>query len=216
MNSDGTSIFRKFGIVKSASLIGTIIIIIVLLIVSGNIIENLNADQIMVIQRVGTGKLVWHVRPGWKTQFFGRVTKYWKLDTYEFQIPVRFNDGGHGTIHGSVNYELPLEVENLNSLHMKYGSQASIQKDLIEVVVNKCVYMTGPLMSSKESYAEKRTNLIRYIEDQIKNGVYATSQKDIILQLLKMQLKQLEQYIKIKRLDHLVIVDVFHFSLQKI
>lgn len=39
--------------------------------------------------------------------------------------------------------------------------------------------MTGPLMSSKESYAEKRTNLIRFIEDQISNGVYKTAQKDI-------------------------------------
>jgi hypothetical protein len=34
--------------------------------------------------------------------------------------------------------------------------------------------MTGPLMSSKESYAERRNDLLRYIEDQIQGGVYQT------------------------------------------
>ena len=149
------------------------------LILSMNMFENLSADKIMVIQNPLTGKLSWYTTPGVKPQFFGKVTKYVKLETYEFQIPVRFNDGGHGSIVGSVNYELPLGEELLTSLHVKYGSQSAIQKDLIQVVTNKCVYMTGPLMSSKESYAEKRTSLIFYIEDQIKNGVYKTSQKEV-------------------------------------
>lgn len=141
--------------------------------------ENLDADRIMVVQSPVRGSLTWHVTPGIKWQGFGRVTKYYKLDTYEFQIPVRFNDGGHGTIQGSINYELPFDNKNLNSLHMKYGSQEAIQKQLIETVTNKCVYMTGPLMSSKESYAEKRTSLIRYIEDQINYGVFRTTQKEM-------------------------------------
>jgi len=141
--------------------------------------ENLNADKIMVIQNPITGSLTWHNSAGLKWQGFGRITKYIKLETYEFKIPVRFNDGGHGTVIGSVNYEVPLDKEHLTSLHVKYGSQQSIQKDLIEVVTNKCVYMTGPLMSSKESYAEKRTSLIFYIEDQIKSGVYKTTQEEV-------------------------------------
>jgi NADH dehydrogenase/NADH:ubiquinone oxidoreductase subunit G len=39
--------------------------------------------------------------------------------------------------------------------------------------------MTGPIMSSKESYAEKRTSLIFYVEDQITNGVYKTTQREV-------------------------------------
>ena len=34
--------------------------------------------------------------------------------------------------------------------------------------------MTGPLMSSKESYAEKRNELLRLMEDQVQRGVYRT------------------------------------------
>lgn len=74
---------------------------------------------------------------------------------------------------------MPLSGEALLPLHVKYGSQEAIEKQLVQTVVNKCIYMTGPLMSSKESYAEKRTSLIYYIEDQITNGVYKTLQKEV-------------------------------------
>lgn len=79
---------------------------------------------------------------------------------------------------GSLNYEMPLEPQQLTQIHIKYGNQDAVQKQLVETITNKCVYMTGPLMSSKESYAEKRTNLILYIEDQIQGGVYKTTQRE--------------------------------------
>jgi len=141
--------------------------------------ENVNADEIIVIQNPISGTLNWYTSAGIKWQGFGSVTRYNKLKTYDFKIPVRFNDGGHGTIIGSINYELPFDKEHLTQLHTKYGSQEAIQKQLVETVTNKCVYMTGPLMSSSESYSEKRTSLIRYIEDQITSGVYRTSQKEV-------------------------------------
>lgn len=156
-----------------------VVVGIFFLVFAGKIFENVDADQIVCIQSPLSGDLAWHTSAGVKWQGFGKVTNYVKLDTYEFQVPVRFNDGGHGTINGSLNYELPLAAEQLTQIHMKYGSQQAIQKSLVETVTNKCVYMTGPLMSSKESYAEKRTSLILYIEDQIQNGVYKTTQKDV-------------------------------------
>jgi len=166
-------------IVKKVSLFVIGGLFLVFLATFSKIVENLNADKVMVIQNPITGHLTWYTAPGIKWQGFGRITKFIKLETYEFRIPVRFNDGGHGTIVGSVNYEIPLDTEHLTALLVKYGSQAAIQKDLVEVVTNKCVYMTGPLMSSKESYAEKRTSLIFYIEDQIRNGVYKTTQEEV-------------------------------------
>jgi hypothetical protein len=45
---------------------------------------------------------------------------------------------------------------------------------LIGQLISKSVYMTGPMMSSKESNAERRNELIGYIEDQAINGVYST------------------------------------------
>lgn len=152
---------------------------LVFLVLSGSLFQNIDANEIVCIQSPISGKLTWHTTPGTRWQGFGKVSVYKKLKTYIFEIPVRFNDGGHGTIFGSINYEIPFSIDLLNSLHMKYGSDEAIQKQLIETITNKCVYMTGPLMSSKESYAEKRTNLISYIEDQIANGVYKTKQSEV-------------------------------------
>lgn len=164
---------------KLIGLGGAIVVFFASLIVVTNTFESVDASHILCIQSPVSGKLRWQTTPGVKWQGFGKVTEYKKLSTYDFNVPVRFNDGGHGNLIGSLNYELPVDAEHLSQLHIKYGSQQAIQKSLIETVTNKCVYMTGPLMSSKESYAEKRTNLIRYIEDQIMNGVYRTTQKEM-------------------------------------
>jgi hypothetical protein len=55
----------------------------------------------------------------------------------------------------------------------------AIDHELVRQVVNKGVYMSGPLMSSRESYAEKRADLINYITDQIQNGVYRTEHDQV-------------------------------------
>ena len=148
--------------------------------------ENLDAKDIMVIQAPFTGTLTVHTDPGVKWQGFGTVTKYRRRSQYWFSakpdqggqtdqsIKVRFNDGGHATISGSIAWEMPTDYAHAIAVHKKYGSHEAIEQQLVRTVVEKSVYMTGPLMSSKESYAERRNDLLRYIEDQIQGGVYQT------------------------------------------
>jgi regulator of protease activity HflC (stomatin/prohibitin superfamily) len=162
------------------------ILAIVLIFASFNIFESNDADEIMVVQSL-SGDLTWHMTPGnFKWQGFGKVTKYQKRSQFWFSekddqgtemnqaISVRFNDGGHGSVSGSIAWEMPVDEQHLVMLHTKYGSQQAIEQQLVRTIVEKSVYMTGPLMSSKESYAERRNELIRFIEDQIENGVYKT------------------------------------------
>lgn len=150
------------------------IVTVFLLFNSLRFFENVGADEIVVIQAPVSGELTWHTTPGIKYQGFGGVTTYKKRSIYEFEAPVQFNDGGKGIIFGSVQYDLPLDTENLNELHTRFGSMQAIQQQVMEVVTNKVIYMTGPVMSSRESYAEKRNYLISYVQDQIDNGVYQT------------------------------------------
>jgi hypothetical protein len=160
-------------------LIGISIVALILLISSCSIFENLDASHVMVIQSPISGHLAWYTTQGIKFQGFGKVTKYPRRSSYEFKTQVRFNDGGHGTMNGSVQIEAPLDIPHLTNMHIKYGSWEAVESQLVGMTVNKCIYMTGPLMSSKESYAEKRNYLLQYVEDQISNGVYKTIQKDI-------------------------------------
>lgn len=96
-------------------------------------------------------------------------------------IEVRFNDGGHARVSGTARFDLPLDVPHILDLHQTFGSPDAIHDSLIKTVMVKSVYMTGPLLSSKESYSEKRSDLINLIEDQAVNGVFQTEpiQKEV-------------------------------------
>lgn len=182
-------IFRDMSVGRVAAAVALSAVAIVVIFLSGQIVEDVGADEIVVIQSPIAGKLDWHTTPGLKWQGFGSVTKYKKRSTYTFEgataangkivggIEVRFNDGGHGTILGSIQYSMPEDIEALTKLHSSYRSQDVVQKNLIETVTNKSIYLVGTLMSSKESYAEKRNDLIHYVTDQVQNGIYRTRQK---------------------------------------
>ena len=163
---------------------------------SKGLIETKQPDDILVIQSAYSGDLTWYKgTESWVWQIWGESTVYKKRDIYEFDkwidstdpkvpgkctngIDVRFNDGGHGTICGSIQFEMPMDDVNLAKIHTKFKGQAAVKRALIETITGKSVYMSGPLMSSRESYAEKRTSLLFYIEDQIQHGVYRTIQTE--------------------------------------
>lgn len=164
---------------------------VVLLFFIGNSVTTVGADEIVVKQNVFDGQLqVWNT-PGVHWQNFGKLTRYKKSAQYWFSvktdegktddesIKVRFNDGGHGNVSGSLRYNLPTDLSKMILLHSTYGSMSAIDHDLVKQVVSKSVYMTGPLMSSRESYAEKRGDLINFITDQILHGVYRTSRRSV-------------------------------------
>jgi len=188
------------GIRKTLSLVAVGVMLLAVLVLGGKVVQNVDANEIVVIQDPWDGELHWYTSAGIKWQGFGRVTTYSKRAVYDFKceqykegtsesqcadgttdgrISIRFNDGGHGWVDGSIQYEMPLNDANLTELHVRFGSRESIQKQLIETVVNKSVYMTGPLMSSRESFADKRNDLLRYVEDQVEGGVYQTTARDV-------------------------------------
>ena len=161
-------------------------------------VMTVGADEIVVHQSFFNGHLsVWN-DSGVHGQWFGNITRYKKSAQYSFSAPkptknekgevvastepdesikVRFSDGAHSFISGSLRYNLPTDEKHMLLLHSTYGSMGAIDRDLVKQVVAKSVYMTGPLMSSRESYAEKRNDLISFITDQILGGVYKTEKQ---------------------------------------
>ncbi|MFL5731468.1 MAG: hypothetical protein ACJ75J_18405 [Cytophagaceae bacterium] len=177
---------------RKVLLIGLGSFFMMFLLLSGKIVENVDNSEIVIIQSSFTGEISIYTSPGPVAQNFGTATHYKKSNQFWFSkkneegdnqedqsIKIRFNDGGHGQISGSVRWYMPSDAKAILKLHTDFGSQAAIEQQLIRQVVTKAVYMTGPLMSSKESSAEKRNDLLSYIEDQSINGVYRTMQEDI-------------------------------------
>jgi hypothetical protein len=170
------------------------IIFLAAIITTFQMIVDVDAREIVIVHLPFSGKLTVYNTAGWKYQGFGSVTRYHKSFQYNFSSPryikdqdedqdksikVRFNDGGHAQFSGSVRIDLPTDEKNMLNLHTRFGSQGSIENDLIDKTIIKAVYMSSPLMSSKESYAEKRNDLINYVSDQAENGVYKTYQKEV-------------------------------------
>ncbi len=183
---------------NEASLFGLLVklglgvgVLIVGIILVANMVTTVGADEIVVKQDLIGGQLhVWDT-PGVHWQNFGTITRYKRSAQFWFSaredegkktddsIKVRFNDGGHGNISGSLRYTLPVDQNKMLEVHKTFHSMQAIDHELIQQVVNKGVYMSGPLMSSRESYAEKRADLINYITDQIVYGVYRTEHEQI-------------------------------------
>jgi hypothetical protein len=156
-----------------------------------------NADEIVVHQSIGGDLTVWS-EPGWKYQGMGTVTRYKRSAQFDFSqaggahkaksdaekataahdntIGVRFNDQGEAKMSGSVSYDLPLEHEAMLKLHKKFGSMEAIEDRLVRRTVERAVYFSGPLMSSRESAGQRRAELIHFIIEQATRGVYRTSQ----------------------------------------
>lgn len=179
----GLTFMRIVGLVFAA------IVTVTLLIILPKLWEDVDAGEVVIIQDPFDGDLHVYKESGYAWQALGKATHYRKSNQFWFSaaknkddvnmaIPVKWNDGGHAEISGSVRYDLPMDDAKLIKLHSTFGSQNALENQLIKTNIEKAIYMTGPLMSSKESYAEKRNDLIYYIEDQASKGVYKTKQKE--------------------------------------
>jgi hypothetical protein len=181
-------------------ILGAIAVIIALVFVftMGKIGEDVKNNQIVVNQYPFTGKMEFWTTPGFRWQMYGKTTEYYKTNQVWFNeieqddagnlfidgkrnpaFPITYSDKGKGFVLGSVRVELPVEQELLNRIQSHYGSEQRLIEELVKPTLGKVILACGPLMTSLESVAEKRTDLIAYATDQLNNGVYATKVKTI-------------------------------------
>lgn len=158
------------------------------------LVENLEAGKVMVIQSIRTGELTCYTSPGPVFQGFGEVTKYPRQAAYKFDEigkanggaadidtgkELQFNDGGTAHLYGSVNWEMPLDCPQIIALHKAFNSQEGIEARGVAKMINLAIYLSGPAMSSTESSAERRGELVQLIDDQAQHGIHQTTTSTI-------------------------------------
>lgn len=171
--------------------ISVAVLIITFLSCLGKFGEDVKNEEIVINQRPFSGRMEYWTEPGFKWQMFGRTTPYYKTQQYWFggkdiegvehgnPIEVIFNDASVGYIYGSLRVQLPTDIEHLSKIQTAYTGMNRLMNDLVSQNVTKVIYASGPLMSAFESYAEKKNDLISYIDDQLTNGVYKTKVEEI-------------------------------------
>jgi hypothetical protein len=178
------------GILK---MIAGVFLAIISIVTITHIVTNVDALDIVVIQSPVSGEINVYTDPGWKWRGFGKVTTYHRRDQFSFSsskdqgrpvdesISTRFNDGGHGNISGTINWQMPLKVSSIIALHKDFGSIEAIEQQLMRTAVQKVIYNVGPTMSSTESSAEKRPEIPKYIDDQLVHGPYLTKTVSVVV-----------------------------------
>lgn len=160
--------------------------------------EDVKNEEIVVNQFPFSGEMEFWTSPGFKWQWFGKTTHYYKtnqvwfnnitttdrgeLTTYGLEnpaFPITYADKGKGFVLGSVRIELPKTEDHLNLIQEHYGSEDRLMEELIKPTIGKVILACGPLMTSLESVAEKRNDLIAYATDQLNNGIYATTTRTV-------------------------------------
>lgn len=186
---------KKFG---ATGIIVTLVCVVFLGHFADKVGMNVDDSEVVLTQDVYDGDIKVHNTPGWKWTWFAKRTEYLKRGQLKFAPPVdektgvsvvdldredakpyglrlRFNDKGGATLYTQFSYTLPAQDEDkMLAIRTKYPTMEALERDLITPVITKAVYMTGPTMSSEESAAVKRSELIESIMDQINNGPYKT------------------------------------------
>ena len=195
IRSSGSSInlARVLNGVKGSIL--AVLAVLVSVFVSFNMFELQDASEYMVIQNPITGNVAVYTDPGIHFQNFGSVTKFPRRNEYTFGAikvdektnksrciggqSIRFYDGGHADACGAVSWEMPSDEKSIIEIYKAFRTATVVESQAIGRALESAAYFSGPTMSSLESAAGRRTELLQYINDQMANGVYKTVAKTI-------------------------------------
>jgi len=171
---------------KKALRIGLGILIIFIAIVAAfQWIEDVPTGKICVMKDFRSGNIRVFSTPGWKTQAAADLEYYDRLYSLEFnedrspRMRMRFNDGAHADLLGSMLIELPTDQTNMEKIQLEFGSYDGLVSKAINPIISKSIFLAGTLMNSKESYAEKRSDLIFLVEDMCNHGLYRTIEREV-------------------------------------
>lgn len=184
------SFFNRWGIL---GIVFGVLLLIVVPFMIGEMFTNLDAHEIMVVQSPISGTLDCYTTAGLKVTSFGRVTRYPRRAEYDFFLikdgkdkdgrdiiksdntkKIQFGDGGHASLDGGVNWEMPLDCKSIIEIHKTFGSADGVGGQ-ISKAIDSAIYLSGPMMTSTEASGERKAELIELINDQARNGIYQTS-----------------------------------------
>ena len=146
-----------------------------------------------VVQFLG-GEMETVFGTGMYGQYLGKTTKYKDVLTFDFDkveggagatvdqlgVSVQYQDGGMGKIYGILRVRLPSDQKTMIKAHNEFRSNEGLAYKLIKPYTESIMNDTAGLMSSEESYAEKRGTLTQWVNDQLRHGKYLTVQEEIV------------------------------------
>lgn len=172
---------RKSPMPKQILLVLGCIALLIAVTFASQVFETNDAGFVQVKQAAGTGTMSVRTEPGVYLQMFSNINTYRISDVYDFtrendRLPVRFGgDGSTGWIEGQIKYRLPMEEASILKLNTDFRSDERVQTDLIRTVVVAAINQTATMFTAEEVYSTRRADFVNLVNEQIKNGIYATT-----------------------------------------
>lgn len=160
-----------------------VIAVMIAVMFSAYLIETNDAGYVQVKQAAGSGEMSVRVQPGVYPQMFADIHTYKISDVYDFNtqdesINVRFQDSATADISGQIKYKLPMDQNSILLIHQDFRSDAAVTSQLIRQVVAAAIKQTATLFDAEEVYSTRRSDFIQLVNEQIKQGIYATTFKE--------------------------------------
>ena len=172
----------------------TAVVVLVLTLAVSPLMIGINDAGHRTVIQYPTGTLVVKFEPGIYMQYLGSTTEYNDVITFDFDktvnsaggsidqegITVRYQDGGTGTVFGIARFRLPSDEAQMVKIHKEFRSNDGVAFKIIKNTTEEVMNHTAGLMTSEESYAEKRGTFTEYAKEQLNRGKFGTVQKEII------------------------------------
>lgn len=154
------------------------IVLIVGALFSTQIFETNDAGYVQVKQAAGTGTMSVRTNSGTYVQGFSDIHTYKVSDVYNFDdstpIDVTFGDSSTAKVTGQIQYSIPSDDTSILRLHSEFRSDDAFQTRLIRQTVASVLKQTASMFTSEDVYSIRRSEFIALVNEQIKNGIYAT------------------------------------------
>lgn len=180
----------KMTMKRLLTIIAACIAALVLIISLPMMFENQDSSEVMVVQSPFSGELTAYTEPGLKWQGFGSIQKYPRRNEFTFHngcsadkeatstggpgLGVRFYDGGNATLCGSISWMMPLDPKSIIEIHRDFHSAAAFELQAIRRSMESAAIFSGPTMSSFDSAAGRRNELLQILNEQTLKGVFKT------------------------------------------
>lgn len=151
-----------------------------------------DAGQRQVVQ-YANGDMSCQFEPGPYAKWFGSSHPYPDVMTFDFDkdvtggstidqagIAVRYRDGGLGTVFGIARYSLPSDCSTMLKLHKEFRSANGLAYKQLKPYTEEIANQTAGLMTSEESYAEKRGIYTDWFRTQLNKGRFKTRMDEIV------------------------------------
>lgn len=170
---------NNFPTSKKILLAGVAVAALVSLFLAGQIFETNDAGYVQVKQAAGSGTMSVRLEPGVYFKMFSTINTYKISDAYNFDkdetIGARFNDASTADISGQIKFRLPVDEQKLLLINQDFRSYEAVEEQLIRQVVASAIKQTASLFGSEEAYSTRRSDFVTLVNQQIQNGIYATS-----------------------------------------